>query len=36
MRDKILQEAREEARNILRNAKEESELIISELQRYFF
>ena len=36
MRDKILQEAREEARNILRNAKEESELIISELRDISF
>lgn len=32
MRDKVLQKAREEARSILRNAKEESDLVISELK----
>lgn len=31
-RDKIIQKAKEEARDILRNAKEESDLIVSELR----
>jgi len=32
MREKILQKAREEAKNILKNAKEDSDLIVSELR----
>ncbi len=36
MRDKIIQEAKEEARSILKNAKEESDLIISEIRDISF